>query len=152
MTLSTQFIEKSLSSEDILAIQQLNSRYFYAVDALLDGNNGEIWANTFTSDGTFSLLDAENNIIFQAKGTQELLQTYETFPDVKNTRHWSNNLLIEVDPEGVKASCYIIAMSIHTLPATIIRSGIYKDRLVKAHGSWKFHSRSLILDPNSPAG
>ena len=152
MVLGMQTVTKSVLSEDLLAIQQLNSRYFYAIDALLNGDNAEIWATTFTLEGTFYLLDAQGNIILQATGTQNLIQTYKTFPDVKTTRHWCNNLLIELDGDRATAGCYIIAMSINQLPATIIRSGIYKDRLVKTEAGWKYQSRSLILDPNSPAG
>ena len=152
MTLRIQTITKPMSSEALLAIQQLNSRYFHAIDALLDGNNAEIWATTFTPDGTFYLLDAQSNVILQATGTQDLIETYKTFPDVQTTRHWCNNLLIELDGDVATGRCYIIAMSINQLPATIIRSGVYKDQLIKTNKGWKYQSRSLILDPNSPAG
>jgi hypothetical protein len=142
---------RPLRSSDIVDIQQLNSFYFFAIDALVEGDPAASWAATFTTTGTFSIVQ-NGQVLFQATGTQELISTYGTFPNVQTTRHWSNNLLIESSRGGAKSSCYVIAMDIGTLPATIIRSGIYRDELVKIRGNWKYQNRTLILDPNSPAG
>ncbi|MBE9192871.1 nuclear transport factor 2 family protein [Gloeocapsopsis crepidinum LEGE 06123] len=144
-----------LSSKDILAIQALNARHFYALDGLsnlIPGDPGTNWAATFTPDGTFSIVRANGDVVIKATGTQELLRVYKTFPDVQTTRHWINDLIIEPNTQGAKGGCYIIAMNIKNDPAAVIRTGVYKDQIIKIGRNWKFKSRTLILDPNSPAG
>ncbi|PSB03205.1 nuclear transport factor 2 family protein [Merismopedia glauca] len=144
-----------LSTVDILAIQDLSTRYFYVLDGLdklIVGDPATNWANTFTPDGTFSIVQTNGEVLLKATGFDDLIRTYKTFPDIQTTRHWINDLVIEPDVAGAKSGCYIIAMNIKNNPATIIRSGIYQDRLVKIRDRWKFKSRTLILDPNSPAG
>ncbi len=153
----TQVLAKNpitLSPEDQIAIEDLNALHFYALDGLdelITGDPGTFWANTFTPNGTFSIVK-ESNVLFKVTGFAQLVAAYKTFPDVETTRHWINDLIIKPDVGGAKAGCYIIAMDIKNNPATIIRSGIYKDRLVKVGSNWKFLSRTLTLDPNSPSG
>jgi hypothetical protein len=145
----------TLSTTDILAIQDLSTHYFYAIDGLdnlIPGDPAANWANTFTRNGTFAIVDSNGQVLIKATGFDDLIRTYKTFPDVQTTRHWINDLVIEPDVGGAKSGCYIIAMNIKNNPATIIRTGIYQDRLVKVGKNWKFKSRTLILDPNSPAG
>jgi hypothetical protein len=146
---------KTLSTTDILAIQDLSTHYFYAIDGLdnlTPGDPAANWANTFTRNGTFSIVDSNGQILIKATGFDDLIRTYKTFPDVQTTRHWINDLVIEPDVGGAKSGCYIVAMNIKSNPATIVRTGIYQDQLVKVSKKWKFKSRTLILDPNSPAG
>ena len=138
-----------LGSQDLLAIQQLNARYFYAIDGLLGPDSAAMWAATFTADGTFLLLSATGEVILQASGTAELISTYEDFPDIATTRHWINNLLLEASATGAIGGCYIIAMDIQSSPASITRTGLYDDQLVKVNGQWRFQSRTLTLDAGS---
>ena len=140
---------------DELAIQALYSRHFYSLDGLTAVTGGQAdrnWAATFTPDGQFTIVRSGGERLFEARGTEQLTSAYATFPDVATTRHWINNLVIEPDGAGARSSCYIMAMNVEVFPATIIRTGLYDDRLVKVAGDWKFQSRTLILDPGSPAG
>ncbi|MBW4577612.1 MAG: nuclear transport factor 2 family protein [Aphanothece sp. CMT-3BRIN-NPC111] len=141
--------QKPLSPVDMLEIQQLYSQYFYALDGLLGRDSATKWANTFAPNGKFSIVKADGTLVEQATGRQALINLYKTFPNVETTRHWMNNLMIEPDTQGAKGGCYIIAMDIKSSPATIARSGLYKDKLVKISGSWKFQSRVLVLDASS---
>jgi hypothetical protein len=138
-----------LSAGDKLAIEQLNARYFHALDGLLGADSNVQWAYTFTADGTFVLRDADGNVIGQATGTSALVEIYATFPDAATTRHWINNLLIEPEATGARSSCYIIAMDIAGIPSSIARTGIYTDHLVRVGAKWRFQHRTLTLDPNS---
>jgi hypothetical protein len=139
----------ALSTRDMLTIQQLNVRYFYALDGLFGEDSANIWADTFTADGTFSLRSADGSVITQATGTSELISTYAGFPDVATTRHWITNLMITAGGSTVKGGCYILAMDIGSMPASIERTGLYSDQLVKVRRSWKFQSRTLLLDASS---
>lgn len=143
----------TLSAEDRLQLQELNARYFYALDGLhtlIPGDPAQNWANTFTADGTFSIVQANGEPIIQIQGTQALIDAFKSFPDIATTRHWINDLLIEPAEQGVKSGCYIIAMNIKDNPATVVRTGVYQDQVVNQSGQWKFQSRTLILDPCSP--
>ncbi len=145
---------QALTPADQVAIDDLNALHFYALDGLdelISGDPGTYWANTFTPNGTFSIVK-NNSVLFKATGFAQLVAAYKTFPDVETTRHWINDLVVKPEIGGAKAGCYIIAVDIKNNPATIIRSGIYKDRLVKVGSNWKFLSRTLMLDPNSPSG
>jgi hypothetical protein len=139
----------SLGAPEVSAIQQLNARYFYAIDGLLGPDSAAMWAATFTDDGTFVLLNATGEVVLQATGTAELISIYAEFPDIATTRHWINNLLLEASATGATGGCYIIAMDIQSSPASITRTGLYDDQLVKVNGQWRFQSRTLTLDASS---
>jgi SnoaL-like protein len=139
----------SLGAPEVSAIQQLNARYFYAIDGLLGPDSAAMWADTFTADGTFLLLNATGEVVLQATGTAELISIYAEFPDIATTRHWINNLLLEASATGATGGCYIIAMDIQSSPASITRTGLYDDQLVKVNGQWRFQSRTLTLDASS---
>jgi hypothetical protein len=143
-----------LTAQDRLEIQELNARHFYALDGLnvlLPGDPAEHWADTFTADGTFEILNANGAKLFSSSGREELMRAQRQFPDIATTRHWIGQLLIESHPEGAKSASYIIAMNIAINPAAIIRCGTYNDLLTKTHESWKFKSKILTLDQFSPS-
>lgn len=147
---SNQTHQNLLSSEDIVEIEQLNNYYFYAIDGLVNGNDAAAWADTFTDDGTFSIVDSSGTVIQQATGTDNLENLYETFPEVETTRHWNDNLIVQPTVTGAEAESYILAMDIASTPATIERTGVYTDQLLRINGSWKFQNRTLTLDPVEP--
>jgi hypothetical protein len=74
-------IEAPLSTEDMLAIKQLNARYYHALDGLLGVDLDVKWSNTFTANGTFLTLDADGSVIYDAAGTRALVEVYSTFPE-----------------------------------------------------------------------
>lgn len=140
-----------ISSTDRLDIAELYSRHFYSLDgltAMFGGQAGQNWAETFTADGEFTMARANGDILASARGTAELVKVYATFHHP--TRHWMNHLLILADDSGVRGGCYILALDIKDLPYHIIRTGLYEDQLAQVDGDWKFQSRKLTLDPNSP--
>lgn len=142
--------QAALSTADRIAIDQLNATYFHAIDGLLGADSDARWADTFTPDGTFTLLDATGALVAEAAGTDALVTAWSTFPAVATTRHWSDNYLVGHDGTGVSGRCYIVALEVGASPATIIRTGVYTDQLVEVAGSWLYQHRRLTLDPNSP--
>jgi hypothetical protein len=138
-------------SGDGFAIEQLNALYFHALDGLRGPASDRVWAACFTPKGQFRLVDAEGTSILEANGLDELVKLYPKFPDVATTRHWVNNVLIERAGRGVRMSCYIIAMDIGHLPGKIARTGVYTDELTRTVAGWRFRTRTLTLDRNSPA-
>jgi hypothetical protein len=140
----------TLTSRDGFAIEQLNSRYFHALDGLRGAASDQAWAECFTPDGRFRLLDAHGTTIAEAKGTKALVELYASFSGVATTRHWVNNLLMEKAGNGARTTCYIIAMDIGRVPSTIARTGLYTDDLTEIASGWRYTNRTLALDPNSP--
>ncbi|WP_299407944.1 nuclear transport factor 2 family protein [Acaryochloris sp. IP29b_bin.148] len=142
-----------LSAEDRLAIYELNSRYFYTLDGLtvlIPGDAAKNWAETFTANGTFSIVRWDRQVVMEVSGQTALADAFRTFPDIETTRHWSNNFFIVTDGAIVKSGCYIVAMDIKQIPASLERTGLYEDELAKVGDDWKFKRRTLILDPASP--
>jgi hypothetical protein len=140
-----------LSTDDIIAIQQLNARYVVAIDDLVPSSTA-VWADTFVPDGSFTLRDSAGNIQVHAEGTAQLKAQCALFPDRANTRHWVTNLLIEPDGDGARATSYVISLRTKPAPpavAAIALTGVYRDKLRKLNGSWKITTRDLTLDAGS---
>jgi SnoaL-like domain len=137
-----------MSASDILLIERLNSSYASALDGLLP-DSGIAWANTFTPDGEIVILDSAGTVIVQGAGTRYLIDLWKGFPEPSATRHWFNNLIIETNEHSAEMTAYVIAISIKNAPATIVRTGTYRDTLIKVDGAWKFRKRILTLDPAS---
>lgn len=128
----------TLPVDDLLNIQQLYARYNHAIDS----GNGAGWASCFTADGTFA--SATGNFA----GTEQLTSFGDAFAQRMKARHWTNNLVLEADGEGVKGSCYLMLLRLGDgeKPTGILTTAIYQDHLVKQGGEWKFRSRTVVGD------
>jgi hypothetical protein len=132
-----------LTVNDILAIQQLNARFALAFDKCLP-NPAVAWANTFTPEGKFTLLDSTGSVQREAEGTKKLIALHDELAK-PTIRHWYSNLLIERERRGATLMrCYFI--SLDTTKLAILRTATYSDTLVKIRGKWKFKSRTVTLD------
>src|SRR5215203_5753454 len=59
-------------------------------------------------------------------------------------RHWNANLLIEGDGDEATMTCYLLAL---TTGSSIRGStGIYRDRLRRRNGAWRFAERHIAID------
>lgn len=128
----------TLSTEDILAIQQLYARYNHAIDA----GKGDAWAACFTPDGTFT--SASGNFA----GTEQLASFGTAFAKRLKARHWTNNLVIEPAASGATGSCYLMLLRLGDAerPTSILTTAIYRDTLAKSAGEWKFTTRTVVGD------
>ena len=125
-----------LSCEDRLAILDLVARYSHAWDY----HEVETWLSTFTPDGT--LTDGRQTI----RGTEELRAFAEhharsDLPD----RQWTSNHLISGDGETATHSCYLLIVKVTEAPA-VSAAGIYRDRLRKVDGQWRFVRREVTRE------
>jgi lambda repressor-like predicted transcriptional regulator len=153
MTSPISIHESRLSEQDRLEILNLNAKHFHSLDALtniLEGDPAETWASTFHPDGLFQTLGVDGNVIFQARGRDQLINAHRNFPDIPTTRHWISNVLVEPHPRGARSGSYIIAMNIGVNPSTIIRTGTYDDLISSKNGVWLYDKKILILDAFSP--
>jgi hypothetical protein len=126
-----------LNTEDRLAIQELYARYNHAIDF----GHADDWAACFTPEGTFSSPGAP-----ESKGTAALAAFASGFAATMKARHWTNNLVLTPNGNGVSGTCYLVLLNLAAKPASIMISGIYQDELVRSGGEWKFASRKVSVD------
>jgi hypothetical protein len=127
----------ALSTEDMLAIQQLYARYNHAIDFARPAE----WAACFTADGVFT-----SAATGESKGTEALTAFATGFAARMKARHWVTNLLVEGDGDAAEGTCYLQLWNVAAAPATLLTTGIYVDRLAKVDGAWTFTSREVRGD------
>lgn len=128
----------TLDTADQLAIQQLYARYNHAIDS----GNGSGWAECFTPDGTFASATGTFT------GSEQLKGFGDAFATRIKARHWTNNLVVEGDGDGATGTCYLMLLRLGNQenPTGILTTAIYKDKLTRAGGGWKFTSREVVGD------
>ena len=108
----------TLSTDDLVEIQQLYARYSWTIDA----GDGEGWAATFTADGVFN-----TNV-----GHDALVKFATTFHSGLGThvRHWNTNMMIAPTSDGARGQVYLVLMDFGTKPTSIAASATYSDVLI----------------------
>ncbi len=146
----------SLTPQDYIAIQQLASRYAFAIDTCTNG--GADFADLFTDDGEFSVSQewgvAGNRRI---KGRAALIEAAGgdgkgACKDPKTQMgygisHIVANHVITPSAEGATGKSYLLAIGVGGDPTTIERQGGYDDVYVKTPAGWRFKSRVHVF-PN----
>ncbi len=129
---------KTLTTQDLVDIQQLYARYNWTLDA----GDAEGYASTFTPDGVFN-----NNA-----GHDAIVKFANTFHAVlgAHVRHWNTNLMILPSAEGASGQVYLVLVDFGTKPATIATSASYSDELVKTAQGWRFKKRATKGDVAPP--
>jgi len=137
--LSAQKSGGKLTSDDLVEIQQLYSKYNWALDA----GDAEGYASTFTPDGVFN-----NNV-----GHDAIVKFADTFHAGlgAHVHHWNTNLMILPTPEGASGQVYLLLIDFATKPASIATSASYADELVKTAQGWRFKKRATKGDVAPPA-
>ncbi|MEO8257896.1 MAG: nuclear transport factor 2 family protein [Acidobacteriota bacterium] len=138
-----------LTVEDYLEIQQLVSRYPYALD--VDPDNGASYANLFTPDAVFRQPRTE--------GREALARLAASAPHGPMfVRHFLANQLIDPAPGGATGRQYLVAIDIgeNGMPSSIFLGGHYEDVYAKTAEGWRFKTRTFIASatgnpPEQPA-
>ena len=128
-----------LNIEDRLAIQELVARYNHAVDF----GDQQAWLALFTDDGVF---EGGPEPRYEMRGREQLAQFASRFQGDRGSRHWTNNSIIEGDGDEVTHIMYLAVLRTGDPPG-IRLTGVYRDRIVRQNGQWKFKSRSVEFAP-----
>jgi hypothetical protein len=133
-SVSAQSGGKQLSAQDFVEIQQLYTKYNWA----LDSGDAEGYASTFTPDGVFN-----NNV-----GHDAIVKFANTFHGGMgaHVKHWNTNLMIMPSAEGATGQVYLVLVDFGTKPASIATSATYSDELVKTPQGWRFKKRATKGD------
>ena len=126
-----------LTAEDYIEIQQLVSRYPYALDQNPD--DGVSYANLFTTDAVFRQPRTE--------GRQNLATMASRAPHgAKYTRHFLANHVIDATADGAIGKQYLVAVDIGEMgqPSSIFLGGHYEDVYARTPEGWRFKSRTFI--------
>ncbi len=123
-----------LSAADELGINELVSRYNFAIDH----RRAEEWADVFTGDGE---LWADNQQ--RAAGRDALIEHIRKAERTgQKIRHWPCNAVIDGEGDRAHLRMYVLAFDI----SSGIRPKIlaeYDDDLLKVAGQWKFKVRRV---------
>lgn len=145
------FAQKSkatLTAQDYAEIEQLYIRYNYGIDT--HGDNGMMWAGTFTADGVFDLGGGK-----QFVGREALLGFAHGTAKGNNgsPHHFATNIRIQGTADGAVGSAYFFNVPTPepNKPAAITGTGTYEDVLVKTTEGWRFKKRSFFANKLPPS-
>ena len=127
----------SLTTQDLVEIQQLYARYNHTLDSGVAEGMG--WARTWTADGEFP--------VAKATGHAALAEFAKGFHAKSPAlRHWNTNLMITPSPGGASGSVYLLMVDAggEGKPPTIRTAATYVDDLVKTSEGWRFKKRTIV--------
>ena len=127
----------ALTAEDYIEIQQLVSRYPYALDQ--NPNNGVMYASLFTADAVFRQPRTE--------GHENLAKLATAQPHgARYTRHFLANPVIDATSGGVRGKQYLVVVDIgeRGQPGSIFLGGHYEDEYARTPDGWRFKTRTFI--------
>lgn len=138
----------TLTALDYAEINQLYIRYNYGIDT--HGDNGMMWAGTFTKDGVFDLGGGKKFV-----GREALLGFAHGAGKNNNgaPHHFATNIRIEPSADGAVGSAYFFNVPTPEAgkPASITATGTYDDVLVRTPEGWRFKQRTFYSNALPPA-
>jgi hypothetical protein len=140
--------QATLTPQDYLDIQQLVSKYAYAIDECT--NKGYDYADLYVPDGAF-LTSRAGKILNRFEGRERLAEAARGgMPDCKGVPwagivHMLVNHVIEPAPGGATGKVYLIAVGLDGVPGKVEAQGRYEDVYVKTSNGWRFKSRTHVL-------
>jgi hypothetical protein len=145
-TLTAQ--QSALTTQDYIDIQQLVSKYAWAIDECT--NRGYDYADLYTADGTFTT-SRNGKALATFAGRDRLAEAARGgMPDCKDVpwagiKHMLVNHVIDPAPGGAKGKVYLIAIGLDGVPGKVEAQGHYEDVYVKTAQGWRFKSRMHVL-------
>jgi hypothetical protein len=142
--------QPSLTPADYIAIQQLVSKYAYAIDECT--NMGYDYADLYMRDGWFAA-SRNGRVLNKFEGRERLAEAARGgMPDCKNVPwagivHMLVNHVIEPAAGGATGKVYLVAIGLDGEPGKVEAQGRYEDVYVKTPQGWRFKSRTHILAP-----
>ena len=134
--------EPTLTAEDYVEIQQLVSRYSHALDTGAD--NGYMYADLYTPDGTFNKSQGREELAKLARGGRR---------GPMNVRNMGTFAVIKPAPGGATGHIYQQAINFgerdKKTPTEVDHFGRYEDVYVKTADGWRFKSRTYITESGS---
>jgi hypothetical protein len=127
----------SLTVEDYIEIQQLVSRYPYALD--VDPDEGASYAKLFTPDAVFRQPRTE--------GREALAKLAASAPHGPLfVRHFITNHVIDPTPDGATGKEYLVVIDIgeNGMPSSIFLGGHYDDVYARTPEGWRFKTRTFV--------
>lgn len=137
----------SLSSEDVLDIQQLVARYGYVLDNGAEG--GKAYADLFTDDGVFASPQAT------VSGREALLKFasgHRPGQGPAYVRNFATNVKLEPAPGGARGRVYgvVIAIGENNQPSSVFTGGHFEDTYAKTPAGWRFKRRQFVPSEGGP--
>jgi hypothetical protein len=138
----------TLTATDYIEIQQLVSRYGYALDTGAPEGTGNEYAGLFSADGVFVGPGIPDN----SQG-HDRLAALARIPSGRPSRrgpnyvsHFLFNHLIEPSPDGATGTVYLLVINFggNAKPTTITMGGHYNDIYVKGPDGWRFRKREFV--------
>ena len=140
--------QATLTPQDYLDIQQLVSKYAYAIDECT--NKGYDYADLYVADGAF-LTSRDGKILNRFEGRERLAEAARGgMPDCKDVPwagivHMLVNHVIEPAQGGATGKVYLIAIGVDGEPGKVEAQGRYEDAYVRTANGWRFKSRTHVL-------
>lgn len=138
----------ALTPQDHLAIQQLVSKYAYAIDECT--NKGYDYADLYAPDGVFRT-SRGGKVLNTFAGRERLAEAARGgMADCQDVPwagivHVMANHVIEPVPGGATGKVYLIAIGLDGVPGKVEAQGRYDDQYVRTPQGWRFKSRTHVL-------
>lgn len=129
--------------EDVVAIEQLMSRYCHAVDVGTADEVAELFHPSAVLKPTYSEQPAET-------GREAIRGWYQRYNDgfrakSQGLRHCVTSPRIDVAGGEARARTYFDADFVSEAGVPTVARGVYLDRFVKDGGSWRFAEKEILL-------
>lgn len=127
-----------LSSEDVVAINQLYASYNHAFDY------GDVIA---FSDQHWTESGELHSPAGVTRGHHQLRQGMEQIRSIlPRMRHGTMNVLVDGDGDHAAGSAFLLAYQGGSEGFQVLQTGRYRDDLVKVDGRWLFSRREMVSD------
>ena len=139
---------KALTGQDYAEIQQLQTKYMFALDDCQTGRP-YAYADLYTDDGVFMAGHGAAENAVDAKGREDMSRfgirpdgkcwTQSALPGLDQTFHLNLPAAIYLSPEGARGKSWLLEL--HGVTEQIRYAGWYDDIYVRTPKGWRFKSR-----------